>query len=313
MTSPDYASRLRPVFADRLRLNEPLARYTVARLGGPADALVTVQSASELETAMCIAWEQGWPVRVIGGGANILISDDGFRGLVVINDAKAVQFGEDGAVIAESGAGLILLARQAMDRGWAGIEWAIGVPGTIGGAVVNNAGAHGGDIARSFLWADVVTPSSQKAGASIERWPLERMEYAYRDSALKRMSARGESFAILRACLKFEPGCDPAELHRRADEFNAYRKRTQPPGASLGSMFKNPPGDYAGRLIEAAGLKGKRIGGVLISPVHANFMINLGSGTAGDYLALIDLARQEVFARFGVRLELEIELIGFTI
>jgi UDP-N-acetylmuramate dehydrogenase len=301
-----YDSVLRPLFGERLRLDEPLARYTVARLGGPADALIVAESASDLKSVMLAAWEYDWPVRIIGGGANILISDAGFRGLIVINDAKALNITDSGLVTAESGVGLIPLCRETMNRGLAGFEWAIGVPGTIGGAVVNNAGAHGGDIAHNLVWADILT-----SGGAEERWPVERLEYAYRESALKRMSKRGDSFAVLRAALQFEPGHDPAELHHRADEFNAHRKHTQPPGASLGSMFKNPPGDYAGRLIEAAGLKGARVGGVVISPVHANFMVNIGGGTAGDYLALIDLARRMVYDKFGVELELEIELVGF--
>lgn len=298
----DYDRLLRPLVGDRLFLDEPLARYTVARLGGPADALVVVESAAELESVARLAWKQGWPARILGGGANVLISDAGFRGLILVNHARRVRFEGADRVTAESGAHLIGLVRQCIERGLAGLEWAIGIPGTLGGAVVNNAGAHGGDMAGCLVKALVVTP---EGGA--QEWPLERLAYAYRDSALKR---RRTPFVVLDASLRLTPGADPKALRARADEFSAHRKRTQPPGASLGSMFKNPPGDYAGRLIEAAGLKGARAGGVVISPAHANFFVNTGGGAAADYHALIRLAQDTVRERFGVALELEIELLG---
>lgn len=301
-TRREYEPRLRPLVGDRLLLGEPLARYTVARLGGPADALVSVRSAAELERVARLAWAESWPTRILGGGANVLISDQGFRGLVIVNHARHVDLDGSGRVDAESGANLIGLVRQCIERGLAGLEWAIGIPGTLGGAVVNNAGAHGGDMAGCLVETRVAMPDSPA-----EVWPLARMAYAYRESALKRRPA---PFVVLSAALQLMPGADPSALRARADEFTVHRKRTQPPGASLGSMFKNPPGDYAGRLIEAAGLKGARAGGVIISPVHANFFINTGGGTAADYHALIRHAQDAVHTRFGVTLELEVELVG---
>ena len=300
--SPARFDSLRALAGDRLRLHEPLSRYTVARLGGPADALLEADSVELLESALRLAWAEGWPVRVLGGGANVLISDQGIRGLVVINNARAVQIDDSGMVQAESGAGLIAVARMCMARGLAGLEWAIGVPGTLGGAIINNAGAHGGDMAGNLVEALIAVPDQPAAW-----WPVERMAYCYRQSALK---ARPTPYVVLAGRLRLAPGHDPASLMAAAEAFTAHRKRTQPPGASLGSMFKNPPGDYAGRLIEAAGLKGTRIGGVMISPVHANFFVNTGGGTAHDYAHLIRLAREAVQSQFGVALELEIELIG---
>ncbi|MCC7209064.1 MAG: UDP-N-acetylmuramate dehydrogenase [Anaerolineae bacterium] len=299
---PDYERLLRPLVGDRLLLDEPLARYTVARLGGPADAVAIVHSGAELLKAAQLAWAEGWPVRILGGGANVLISDAGFRGLVIVNHARLVNVSFSGLVYAMSGANLIGVVRQCIERRLAGLEWAIGIPGTLGGAVVNNAGAHGGDMAGCVNKAVVATPED-----GMHEWPLERLEYAYRDSALKR---RETPFVVVAAELRLTSDADPDALRARADEFTAHRKRTQPPGASLGSMFKNPPGDYAGRLIEAAGLKGARAGGVIISPVHANFFINTGGGAAADYHALIRLAQDTVRERFGVSLELEIELLG---
>jgi UDP-N-acetylmuramate dehydrogenase len=285
-----------------LKLDEPLARYTAARLGGNADALVTVDSATMLNQVVQIAWQEGWPTRILGGGANVLIGDKGYRGLVIINDAKDIDIHEDGTVIAESGAVLTRIARLTMLKGISGFEWSVSVPGTLGGAIVNNAGAHGSDMATTLISAEIAFP-----GGKIETWPVESLDYHYRESALKR---RNELFVVLSGTLKLTPGHNPAELQAKADQFIAHRKRTQPPGASLGSMFKNPPGDYAGRLIEAAGLKGKQIGGVIISPVHGNFFVNTGNGTASDYRELIQLAQKTVQEKFGVSLELEVELIG---
>ncbi|MBX3081870.1 MAG: UDP-N-acetylmuramate dehydrogenase [Anaerolineae bacterium] len=293
---------LRQLVGEKLRLNEPLRRYTVARLGGPADALVVVDTLEMLEQVVRLAWSYGWPLRILGGGANILIGDKGFRGLVVINDAKNVDYLEDGRVIAESGAGMIAIARGSMEKGLAGFEWAINVPGTVGGGAVSNAGAHGSDVAHQLVGIEIAFKDQ-----TIEHWPLEKLNYRYRESALKRSP---DPYVVLKVELQLQPGHDPAILEGRADAFIAQRKRTQPPGASLGSMFKNPPGDYAGRLIEAAGLKGTRRGGVVISPMHGNFFINVERGTAADYLALIRLAQEHVQTKFGITLELEIELVG---
>ncbi len=302
-------------FGAALRRDEPLARYTAARLGGPADALIVAKTLRDLLAAVSCAWELNLPYRILGGGANVLISDAGFRGLVIVNRVGLVTFGKDGLVRAESGANLGALARRCIRRGLAGLEWAVNIPGTVGGAVINNAGAHGGDMAHSLRDVTLYFPgqTSPPHPLSVHReevvkevWSVERMRYAYRASALK---GSGRRFVVADAALMLTPGADPAALQAKADEYIAHRKRTQPPGASLGSMFKNPPGDYAGRLIEAAGLKGRQIGGVQISPVHANFFVNTGGGAATDYLALIRLAQETVQAQFGVELELEIELV----
>jgi UDP-N-acetylmuramate dehydrogenase len=207
-------------------------------------------------------------------------------------------------VVAESGASLSTLARRCMNQGLAGLEWAVNVPGTIGGAVVNNAGAHGGDMADSVRWIEVFTVYDRP---HIELWSVGQMRYDYRSSVLK---GQPGCQVVLTVTLELESGRDPEALNARASAFVAHRKRTQPPGASLGSIFKNPPGDHAGRLIEAAGLKGTVIGGVEISTVHANFIVNKGEGTARDYRALIDMAREVVLDKLGVDLEPEIEFVG---
>jgi UDP-N-acetylmuramate dehydrogenase len=291
-------------FGAAMKRDEPLARYTVARLGGPADALVVANSTTDLTDTVTLAARHGIPWVVLGGGANVLVADAGYRGLVIINHTKAVRFEEGGRVVAESGANLSTLARRCMNQGLAGLEWAVNVPGTVGGAVVNNAGAHGGDMAGSVRWVELFNVEDCP---HVELWGVSQMRYGYRTSSLK--GERGRT-VVLAATLILAAGHDPAALNARADSFVAHRKRTQPPGASLGSIFKNPPGDYAGRLIEAAGLKGTAIGGVRISPVHANFIVNEGEGTAAEYRALIALAQRTVQDKLGVALEWEIELIG---
>ncbi len=301
-------SLLEERFGAGLLRDEPLARYTAARLGGPADALVVAHTLPDLLFAAHFAWQQGLLYRVLGGGANVLVADAGFRGLVIINRATGVAFGAEGDVRAESGASLSTLARRCMKRGWAGLEWAVSVPGTVGGAAINNAGAHGGDMAASVREVVVHRPGG------VARLGVADLAYGYRESALKGSPA---PFLVTAVTLALTPGADPAALNAQAAEYVAHRKRTQPSGASLGSIFKNPPGDYAGRLIEAAGLKGTQRGSVEISPVHANFIVNTGTAwgaaaapSADDYYALIRLTQAEVEAQFGVRLEPEIELLG---
>jgi UDP-N-acetylmuramate dehydrogenase len=291
----------------RAKRNEPLARYTSARIGGPADLLVEARATEELVGLAQRAEAMGLPYIVIGGGANILVSDFGVRGLVIVNRAKDIQFdvrGVKARVETDSGVMLTTLARDCIERGLAGLEWAVNVPGTVGGAVVGNAGAHGADIARNLYLARVM-----RRGLPPEYWTPRQLQFGYRRSALKRFAPVDRPIVL---AATFDLKIDHrANLERRAGEFIASRKATQPPGASLGSMFKNPEGDYAGRLIEAAGLKGRRIGGAVISERHANFFVNTtGDARASDVKALIDLAHGEVLSRFGVDLELEIELVG---
>jgi UDP-N-acetylmuramate dehydrogenase len=289
-----------------LQHKESLARYTAARLGGAADWLyVAKESTEELAAVVMAGWEQGVPVRVLGGGANVLISDKGVRGLVVVNDVGEVTFGDwhDGRnVSATGGLGLTVLARKCQSHGLAGLEWAASVPGTVGGAVVNNAGAHGSDIRANLCEAVIL-----EAEHGIHIMPLDELTYGYRSSALKaRVDKR---FLVLLAQFALQPD-DPAAIAERVEHNVAYRKQTQPPGASLGSIFKNPIGDYAGRLIEEAGLKGYSIGGAQVSPIHGNFFINIGGATATDYYALIRYVQEKVHKHSHVELEMEVEVVG---
>jgi UDP-N-acetylmuramate dehydrogenase len=295
---------LRHAFGRRLREGVPLAPFTSARIGGPADYLLAARSAPELETTCRTLWGLGIEFRVLGGGSNVLVADAGVRGTIVLNQAKDVQFhtNEIGpAVTAEAGASFGSVARRSMDASLSGLEWATTIPGTVGGAIVGNAGAFGGDVSLALRMADILQRPDHR-----EHWSVERLEYGYRASWLKRHP--GEA-VVLSGTFGLQTA-DPEMVRRRVAEFGAQRRRTQPRGASWGSMFKNPPGDHAGRLIEAAGLKGARQGAAEISSVHANFFINRGGAAAADVWTLIERARQEVLRQAGVDLELEIERLG---
>jgi UDP-N-acetylmuramate dehydrogenase len=313
-----FLDALAPTFGHRLSRNEPLSGHTTLRLGGPADIWLPVTSLTELIEAVNLARQHGIPVFLLGGGANLLISDAGIRGLVIENRTGRVRFPAraSGAdlinLIAESGVSLPSLARRCAKRGLSGLEWTMGIPGTIGGAVTNNAGAYGSDMATNLVRAELLSPAGERG------WqPVDWFQYGYRTSRLKRQphrqsgqrEARSPGWIVLQAELQMTPA-PSAEIERQMNAFNERRKRSQPPGATIGSMFKNPPEDYAGRLIEAAGLKGYQIGQAQISPVHANFFQNLGQATATEVMALIKTAQATVKTKFGVKLELEIEVVG---
>ena len=304
MMDPNTLSALHNAFGDRLQENAPLAGYTSARIGGPAEALIFAHSADELGNAAEILWKMEVPFIILGSGANVLVSDKGLRGAAIINRARLVKFhstSESPTVRAESGTTLNDIAQRAARLGLAGFEWASTVPGSVGGAVYGNAGAFDGDMAGNLISVDL-----QDRQRGRETWPVEKLAYQYRSSILKR---ERRPMVILGAEMRLVHG-DPERIRKKMNLYSAKRRDTQPPGASMGSMFKNPPGDYAGRLIESAGLKGKRIGNAEISTKHANFFINHGDTKAADMLALIKLAKKTVLAKFDVALELEIELVG---
>jgi UDP-N-acetylmuramate dehydrogenase len=302
--NPASLSELRTIFGDRMQENAPLSGYTAARIGGPADVLVFVRKTDELVQAAGKLWKMEVPFILLGGGSNVLVSDRGVRGVVIINRARLLKFNsqvEPPTVHAESGVTPNDIAQRAARLGLTGFEWAASIPGSLGGAVYGNAGAFDGDMAGNLISVDVF---DRQHGRQI--WPTEKLEYGYRTSLLKREHL---PVLILSAELALSHGNRQA-IQSKMERFSARRRATQPPGASMGSMFKNPPGDKAGRLIEAAGLKGKSIGNATISSQHANFFINNGLTKAADMRALIELAQQAVLDKFGIKLELEVECIG---
>ena len=293
-----------------------MSRHTTFRIGGPADGFIEATTADDLHDIVVAARHHQVRYFILGGGSNVLVSDAGIRELVILNKAREIKF-RTLNVNCESGVILPTLARECIERGLAGLEWAIGVPGTVGGAVVGNAGAHGSDVAQSLVSATILD-----ADGSVRAWPAQDLRFEYRSSVLKAQAPSlraGASVSDLRSPIaqpvvlaaEFELELSTREeCEARAAEFTEKRRRTQPPGATLGSMFKNPLGDYAGRLIEAAGLKGTRAGNAEISSLHANFIVNLGGASALDVYSLINLAHGKVKAMFGVELELEIQLVG---
>jgi UDP-N-acetylmuramate dehydrogenase len=303
MTKPISAIEiLSPQFGNAVQENASLAPYTSARIGGPADVLVTVKSKDELANAVELIWKNDLPYTILGGGSNVLVSDKGFRGVVVLNRAKEVKFelGDQPQVWCEAGVVTSNLAKRCAPKGLSGLEWACTVPGTIGGAVYGNAGAFGGDISGNLIWAEALTENG------IQKFSAEQMKYGYRTSVMKRNEIK---MVVLSALLGLK-NSTVEEVSVKIAEFSERRKATQPPGASMGSMFKNPEGDHAGRLIEAAGLKGTRIGNAEISKLHGNFFINHGDTKAQDVRALIQLAQKTVQEKFNVTLELEVEFLG---
>lgn len=292
-------------YLDRCLKNEPLAKYSAARLGGLGDYVyIARDSMDELAEIVQSAWQDELPVRVLGGGANVLISDRGFRGLIVINRVNQMTVDENTQTLSvSSGTPMTHLANRCQKRGISGFEWMVSVPGTVGGAIINNAGAHGGSISERVQQVRTLDLDGTHLYTNAD------MGYQYRGSILKHRTDR--HFLVLDAILTYQIST-PSLIRAHMDEMIAYRKQTQPTGASLGSIFKNPSDDYAGRLIETAGLKGYQLGAVQVSPVHANFISNIDAqtATADDYYQIIRHIQETVFTKTGVALELEIELIG---
>jgi UDP-N-acetylmuramate dehydrogenase len=291
-------------FGSRLQENVKLSNHTTARVGGNARCFVVVNSANELAADVQFLWQNDIPMQVLGSGANLLVSDRGIDAVILQNKTKTIIFQTHAGqpvVYAESGTTMITLARAAVLKGFDGLVWASTIPGTLGGAVYGNAGTHESDMSKSLVMAEILHREKGRLSLTVEQ-----MEYSYRSSVLKRSPG---SAVILSAKLAIRQG-NPAEIKAAVQSNMEKRRLSQPTGSCFGSTFKNPVGDSAGRLIEAAGLKGFKIGGVVISPIHANFMINDGSGTAEDYRSMIQLVKDTVFEKFGVKLELEIEMIG---
>ena len=306
--TPQQIQSLQAFFAERLKTAELMSRYSVIQIGGPADFLVSVTSSDELESAVRFLWEEKIPFLFLGGGSNVLISDSGIREVVLINEAKKIEFIDDAGQIpllkAESGASFGGLSRRTGAKGWSGLEWASGIPGTVGGAVVNNAGAFGSSVAEKLVLAEILHPLGDKIQRS--EWSVDQFGYDYRTSVIK----SGEKSAVVLSATFGLERSTPKEVKAKISGIADRRQSSQPGGASLGSMFKNPPEDFSGRLIEEAGLKGIKVGDVEVSKEHANFFINHGEATADEIANLIALVRDRVYEKFSVELELEIQFIG---
>jgi UDP-N-acetylmuramate dehydrogenase len=282
------------------KFDEPLKRYTAWKIGGPADALLEPGSVDELIEVSEKAAEHGVPVTVLGGGTNVLIRDGGIRGLTIRLAKSLTDVGVEGTrVTADAGVLYPVLANTTAGRGLAGLEFATGIPGTVGGAVYMNAGAYGSETTEVLDWADMLRDHR------VVRMENTELNLSYRHSALH----ENPGWVVLRAGYTLAPD-DPLVLKARIKEFRTQRMNGSPNRPSCGSTFKRPPGDFPGRVIEEAGLKGTRVGQVEVSLVHANYLVNLGGGTAQDALELIELVRQRVHEKLGVELEQEVRVIG---
>ena len=284
-----------------LRRSEALARHTTFGIGGPADIFLTVRSAEALATATNAAHEHDVPTFVLGSGSNILVADAGIRGLVLDNRARAEE--TDGALIrVESGASFAAFARRMCRIGLEGLTWAVGIPGTIGGAVVYNAGAYGGCL------ADVLRRVRLQLPGNGDQWvEAKELGLVYRGSAFTRREVGGK--AVLEAELELQPG-DARALLAQAAAYDEKRLSAQPRGRNAGSTFKNPPESPAWKLIEAVGMRGMKRGEAAISDKHCNFFVNDGNAAAADVAWLIAEAQRRVSEQFGVKLDREVEFVG---
>jgi UDP-N-acetylmuramate dehydrogenase len=299
----------RPMVRGRLLPGEPLRAHTSFRVGGPADLLFFPADPADLRTGLHLAAAHGLPVLVMGRGTNLLVRDGGVRGLVVnLSDLNRIEGGEiphqaaPGTPVELTALGGTPLSRVinfAVRPGLSGLEWAAGIPGSVGGAIAMNAGAHGHSMGERVRWVDLVDVAGNEV-----RLRSAGISFSYRSARFSRPGF------VLSAGLELFVSTEQAVLGETKRCLEEHKRRLPFGWANAGSVFKNPPGDYAGRLIEAAGLKGERVGGAEVSTKHANVIVNLGQASAADIIALMDLIIARVAREFGVRLETEIQVVG---
>ncbi len=295
-----FEHKLRARFERRLRVDAPLAELTSFRIGGPADLLITVENEDELSFALAAAFRAGVSAFCLGAGTNLLVSDRGIRGLVVrLGDGFRHVDIDRTSVSAGGAVDFGHLVETVVERGLAGLEFGEGIPGSVGGGLVMNAGAFGGEMARVVTCVHGVT-----ARGECRALGPDEIKFSYRRTDLPR------GFVITRVDFELRPG-EHATLYDRVAELRAKRAARQPRDIpNAGSVFKNPPGNFAGRLLEGARLKGLRHGGAQFSEQHANFIVNLGGARADDVRMLIEMARRKVAEQSGVWLEPEVKLVG---
>jgi UDP-N-acetylmuramate dehydrogenase len=307
-----------------IREHEPLSRHTSWRIGGTARYYSEVETADELRAALRWARQRELPVLILGGGTNLLVREQGFAGLALRSIARewhvdAQEEGDSGRLFVQAGAPMAGTVRRVSAQGWGGLEWAEGLPGTIGGAVFGNAGCYGGDIAGVLEQAWVLIDDE------VQVWPVEQMGYGYRTSHFKREQRQSAPVGAPVVAAQVPPIIVAAAFHVvRADasalaetmaHIASMRKSKTPWGSSCGSVFKNPPAPEggaalsAGQLIDQAGLKGRRIGKAEISHKHANYIVNLGGASSDDVLRLIELAHDTVLRQTGIDMQLEVQMV----
>ncbi len=280
-----------------IHLNEPMAGHTTFRIGGPADCLVQLENEEQLKNVQKYLSLVEEPFFILGNGSNLLVSDYGYAGVILQIGEGMSRIGVDGCrITAQAGALLSQVAKAALEHGLTGLEFASGIPGTVGGGVVMNAGAYDGELSQVVKQVSVVS----RQGESMV-FDNETMEFGYRTSALKK-----NSFTVTEVTFELKEG-DREQIRARMDEFAEKRRKKQPlEYPSAGSIFKRPEGHFAGKLIMDAGLRGYQTGGARISDKHCGFIVNVGKATAHDVLDVIAEAQERVKERFGIDLETEI-------
>jgi UDP-N-acetylmuramate dehydrogenase len=286
-----------------IRPNISLAGLTSMKVGGAAEYFVSPRSSTELAESLAWASDRHLPITIIGAGSNLLISDEGLAGLVICTrHLRGIEFDEtSGQVTAAAGEPVARLAMQIANHGWTGFEWAIGIPGTVGGLVVMNGGAQGGSAADCVVSVQTVTLT----GETQILYPQD-LDFSYRTSALQ-----GSQLLVTEATFKFQTGGDPEAIAADTEAKLKARHSTQPYHLpNCGSVFRNPLPQFAAKLIQDAGLKGYQIGNAQVSELHGNFIVNLGNAKAKDIFSLIEHIKQVIRDRYGVLLETEVKLIG---
>lgn len=301
VAEPEFAADLAAGLKGKLLVAEPMSRHTTFRIGGPADYLVLPHDLEDIRLLVRRCRQAGVPVKCVGNGSNLLVSDRGFRGAIVKLTPRfnAIHFNDQGVVVG-AGAKLAALVEAAAQQGWSGLESTVGIPGTLGGAIVTNAGTDTGSL------GDLVTEALllDEQGNEV-RLGEKQLAYGYRSSALA-----GTRLVVLSARLALRRAAT-AEVRVKMDRLWGKRSSRQPLGCrTAGSTFKNPPDIAAGKLLDRAGAKGQSIGGAAVSTKHANFMVNRGRATAAQMWALMEWMRELVYATYGIWLESEIELVG---
>lgn len=302
MTAEDVKAQLGPLLKGEIRLTEPLKAHTTWRIGGPAEIMVLPDNYQDIVSSFNYAHNHGIPVTVIGNGSNLLISDAGVNGIVIkiAHHLNHIQI-EGNNVIAGGGAVLPQVSRRAAEFGLSGLEFGVGIPASVGGAAIMNAGAHGGAMADVVASVKVVTPAGK-----VETLTADELEYRYRSSSLK-----GRGCAVIEVTFNCRPA-DKDKIQAKMQSNLSLRKETQPLNfPNAGSTFKNPQGNSAGRLIELAGGKGLQVGDAQVSTKHANFIVNLGEAKAEEVIKLIEKIQSLVKDKFDLNLELEVQLLGF--
>ncbi|MDC4203537.1 MAG: UDP-N-acetylmuramate dehydrogenase [Candidatus Manganitrophus sp.] len=286
-------------YPGEVRFDEPVAPYTSLKVGGPAEAMVFPRSSAEVVLLMERIGQHRLPYFILGGGSNLIVRDGGIPGVVVhLKHLSRIAFQEPDTLLADAGVSYPKLSTEAMAKGLSGLEFAAGIPGTVGGAIAMNAGIPGEETASVLSSITLVDEE-----ARVKTLPKEAIQFGYRTAALPKGIVTSASFRLTLAA--------PAEVEQKLKRLLKRRRETQPLSfPNVGSVFTNPPGDYAGRLVESVGLKGFRIGDAQISERHGNFIINLGNAKAGEVLALIAEMQTRVKERHGIDLELEARVVG---